>query len=70
MIAPRDSGYRSGTLVADMDTGRVGVLHVGGDYSVTVKTGAETWVPARHDRLRLATDEERRALGLGPRMRP
>lgn len=64
-IVLRDTGYRSGTLVADMDTGRVGVLHVGGDYSLTVKTRAETWVPSP-DRLRLANDEERAALRLAP----
>ncbi|MEV6779529.1 hypothetical protein [Streptomyces syringium] len=70
MIAPRDIGYRNGTLVADMDTGRVGVLHVGGGFSLTVKTRSETWTPASHDRLRLANNEERRKLGLSPLMCP
>lgn len=70
MTGSYDVAHRSGTLVADMDTGRVGVQHVAPCGKITVRLRDEEWTPADPSRLRVATDDERRALGLGPRVRP
>ncbi|MEV6669285.1 hypothetical protein [Streptomyces sp. NPDC051162] len=62
------TGYRSGALVVDRTTGRLGVSHAfdGEKYTLAGVGSAERWT-APATAVRLATDEERRTLGLGPR---
>ncbi|MFF4529806.1 hypothetical protein ACFY1P_11080 [Streptomyces sp. NPDC001407] len=62
------TGYRSGALVMDRTTGRLGVSHAfdGERYTLAGIGNADRWTtPAAA--VRLATNEERRTLGLGPR---
>ncbi|MFH8786247.1 hypothetical protein [Streptomyces roseoverticillatus] len=61
------TGYRSGALVVDQDTGDMGVMHgpVTGGFLIKQVHGERDWIaPMR--RLRIANDAERRALGLAP----
>ncbi|MEV6674163.1 hypothetical protein [Streptomyces sp. NPDC051162] len=62
------TGYRSGALVVDKTTGRLGVSHAfdGERYTLAGVGSTERWT-APAAAIRLATDEERRTLGLGPR---
>ncbi|WP_116211888.1 hypothetical protein [Streptomyces olivoreticuli] len=66
--AARWTGYRPGALLVDKTADRLGVSHAfdGEKYTLAGIGTTERWTaPARA--IRLATDEERRALGLGPR---
>ncbi|MGW2367098.1 hypothetical protein ACWCZ5_16140 [Streptomyces sp. NPDC001667] len=61
------TGYRSGALVMDKANARLGVSIAfdGAKYTLAGVGSAERWTtPATA--VRLATDEERRTLGLGP----
>ncbi|MEU2870382.1 hypothetical protein ABZ769_14430 [Streptomyces olivoreticuli] len=62
------TGYRSGALVVDKTNDRLGVSTAfdGEKYTLAGVGSAERWTaPAAS--IRLATNEERRTLGLGPR---
>ena len=62
------TGYRSGALVVDEGTGDMGVMHgpTGEGYLIRQVGGTRVWTAPLH-RLRIATDGERRAVGLSPR---
>ncbi|MCC3766319.1 hypothetical protein [Streptomyces sp. UNOC14_S4] len=61
-------GYRTGVLVADKETGVLGLTTGRNDRIITVKGlgGTAQW-RADLSRLRIATDKERAGLGLAPR---
>ncbi|MEU1814837.1 hypothetical protein ABZ543_06545 [Streptomyces roseifaciens] len=64
------TGYRAGALVVDRDTDRMGVMQARTEdgYPIAPVDGSgDRWTVRSMDRLRLATNEERRAIGLGPR---
>ncbi|MGK5731173.1 hypothetical protein [Streptomyces sp. URMC 124] len=64
------TGYRAGALVVDRGTGRMGVMQPRTDDSYTIAPvdgSGGRWTVRSMDRLRLATNDERKALGLGPR---
>ncbi|MFF4529683.1 hypothetical protein ACFY1P_10465 [Streptomyces sp. NPDC001407] len=62
------TGYRSGALVVDKETGEVGVTQGATERVYTVKSvrDGSLWT-AHASRLRIATTEERAKLGIGPR---
>ncbi|WP_367136461.1 MULTISPECIES: hypothetical protein [Streptomyces] len=61
-------GYRSGVLVVDESTGRIGVTQpkTGGEIPVVPVGGGDPWTIQGLAGLRLATREERAKIGLGP----
>ncbi|GGX77555.1 hypothetical protein [Streptomyces hiroshimensis] len=64
------TGYRAGALVVDRDTGRMGVMQARTEdgYPIAPVDGSGgRWTARSMDRLRIATNEERKALGLSPR---
>ena len=63
------TGYRSGVLVVETATGRMGITQTQTGDGITVKPldDEPTWTAPSIRGLRLATNAERRALGLGPR---
>ncbi|MCQ8769637.1 hypothetical protein [Streptomyces telluris] len=64
------TGYRPGALVVDMDTGRMGVMQAltkDGYPIEPVGESGDRWTVRSMSRLRLATNDERRAIGLAPR---
>ncbi|GAA0375528.1 hypothetical protein [Streptomyces blastmyceticus] len=62
------TGYRFGVLVADRESGALGVTKSldGRTYTIKGVPGGKEWT-ADMSRLRLATTEERATLGLSPR---
>ncbi|MEW2034924.1 hypothetical protein AB0901_31035 [Streptomyces roseifaciens] len=69
-MAAMFTGYRAGALVVDMHARRMGVMQARTEegYPIAPVDGSgDRWTVRSMDRLRLATNEERRALGLGPR---
>ncbi|RLV01251.1 hypothetical protein CTZ27_12055 [Streptomyces griseocarneus] len=61
-------GYRTGVLVADKETGALGltVSKEGRTFTVRGLGGGDLW-KVDLSRLRLANDEERAGLGIAPR---
>ncbi|MEV5375545.1 hypothetical protein AB0L26_06135 [Streptomyces nondiastaticus] len=62
------TGYRSGALVVDQETGEMGVMHgpAAGGFLIKQVRGERDWIAPMRS-LRIATDAKRRALGLSPR---
>lgn len=67
-VTPWGTGYRSGALVVDKETGAVGVTQgaAGRIYTVKSVRDGSLWT-AHSSRLRIATAEERAELGISPR---